>query len=86
VVVAGSDLSLEGARYETRRLAGEWDAMVLRRGKWFVTVVPFDRESAARTAVAPIAEATGRQPFVREFARWCPTPRTAEEGVLVCDV
>jgi hypothetical protein len=86
VVVAGSDLTLEAARFEARRVPERYAAEVVQRGRWYVTVALFDSEAAARAAVPEIAAALGREPFVRGFATWCPNPTDGAEGIPVCAV
>jgi hypothetical protein len=85
-VIAGSDLSLAGARYEAERIPEGRDTRIVRRGSYYVTLVLFDSRAQARDAVADIQEAVGRQPFVRDFADWCPAPQPGPEGIAVCDL
>jgi hypothetical protein len=85
-VVAGSDLTLEAARFEARRMPERYDTMIVQRGRWYVTVALFETEAAARAAVPEVAAALDREPFVRAFATWCPSPTDGPEGIPVCAV
>lgn len=72
LVVLGADPDLDSAKREVSKI--KHDAKLLKVGNFYRTVVVFDSESAANSALPGLSKAAKRQGYVRRFAAWCPAP------------
>lgn len=88
IAISGGDRDLAAAQHEVGKLraagfpAGQ--VGLLLQDDWYRTVVYYPTREAANNAAPAIAKALGRQPYFREFNRWCPNAVAVENKFVRC--
>ncbi|MGX1790355.1 SPOR domain-containing protein [Bosea sp. NPDC055332] len=88
IAISGGDRDLAAAQHEVEKLraagfpAGQI-GLLLQDG-WYRTVLYYPTREAANNAATAIAKALGRQPYFREFNRWCPNAVEVENKFVRC--
>jgi hypothetical protein len=82
VILAGSDTTLEAAKYEyDRAVRANYKPELYKRGRWFVTTIgSFNSKGDAEKVLSEVQSQMRGSAFIVDLNSWCPKPNSVEHG------